>query len=545
MTPSDAHIPPASEFPEHVPPAEAPPEEASPVNTASGASSPDTAAQGGEVRRADGRSQKGRGDADRNDTGRAGAGSAGAGSTGAGRGEGNQRRGRIPPQAVDVEMAVIGAMLLQPEATVSNVFSLLTRDAFYSEAHRTIFDAIVDLFEKQQPIDLITVGDVLRRGEQLENVGGLYYLTEMTNEVVSPAHVEYHCRIVLEKAIKRSLIQISTGIVSDAYLDSADAFELIDEAEEKIFALSDSYIKQSFTEVRHIVKPLMDRIWKISQEHTGVTGVPSGYDLLDIKTGGWQPTDLIILAARPSMGKTALALSMARNAAIDADIPVGFFSLEMSSEQLALRLLCAEARVNMQLVRTGRIREEDHNRLARYVGKLERARMFIDDTPGISILELRAKARRMVHEHGVGLIFIDYLQLMTAPSVRESREREIATISRSLKGLAKDLKVPVIALSQLNRSVEQRTGGKPMLADLRESGSIEQDADVVMFIHRAKDQDTPPEDQGKATVIISKQRNGEIGEVELAWIADYARFENLENRFPTMALPPPEEEAAF
>ncbi|MBR9978478.1 MAG: replicative DNA helicase [Bacteroidetes bacterium] len=487
------------------------------------------------MRPKEGRSDTGRSDTGRSDTARAGA----------GRGEGNQRRGRIPPQAVDVEMAVLGAMLLQPEATVSNVFSLLTRDAFYSEAHRTIFDAIVDLFEKQQPIDLITVGDVLRRGEQLEGVGGLYYLTEMTNEVVSPAHVEYHCRIVLEKAIKRSLIEISTGIVSDAYLDSADAFELIDEAEEKIFSLSDSYIKQSFTEVRHIVKPLMDRIWNILQDHTGVTGVPSGYDLLDIKTGGWQPTDLIILAARPSMGKTALALSMARNAAIDADIPIGFFSLEMSSEQLALRLLCAEARVNMQLVRTGRIKEEDHNRLARYVGKLERARMFIDDTPGISILELRAKARRMVHEHGVGLIFIDYLQLMTAPSVRESREREIATISRSLKGLAKDLKVPVIALSQLNRSVEQRTGGKPMLADLRESGSIEQDADVVMFIHRAKDQDTPPEDQGKATVIISKQRNGEIGEVELAWIADYARFENLENRFPIMALPPPEEEATF
>ncbi|MBE0645371.1 MAG: replicative DNA helicase [Bacteroidetes bacterium] len=461
------------------------------------------------------------------------------------RGESQDRRGRVPPQAVDVEMAVIGAMLLQPEATVSNVLSLLTREAFYKEAHRTIFDAIVELFEKQQPIDLITVGDVLRRKDALETVGGLYYLTEMTNEVVSPAHVEYHCRIVLEKAIKRHLIEISTGIVSDAYLDSADAFELIDEAEEKIFALSESYIKQSFTEMRTIIKPLMDRIYKISQEHTGVTGVPSGYDMLDTKTGGWQPTDLIILAARPSMGKTALALSMARNAAIDHEVPIGFFSLEMSSEQLALRLLCAEARVNMQLVRTGRIREEDFSRLAKYVGKLERANILIDDTPGISILELRAKARRMVHEHGVKVIFIDYLQLMTAPSIRESREREIATISRSLKGLAKDLNVPVIALSQLNRSVEQRTGGKPMLADLRESGSIEQDADVVMFIHRNKDQDAPPEERGKASVIIAKQRNGEIGEIDLAWISEYARFENLETRFPGHALPPPEEEVAF
>lgn len=453
--------------------------------------------------------------------------------------------GRVPPQAVDVEMAVLGAMLLQPEATISNVLSLLTREAFYKEAHRTIFDAIVELFQKQQPVDLITIGDVLRRQEQLETIGGLYYLTELTSEVVSPAHVEYHCRIVLEKAIKRNLIEISTGIVSDAYLESADAFELIDGAEEKIFKLSESYIKQSFTEVRTIVKPLLDKIYKMSKEHTGVTGVPSGYDQLDVKTGGWQPTDLIILAARPSMGKTALALSLARNAAIDYDRPVGIFSLEMSSDQLALRLLCAEARVNMQQVRTGRIREEEFSRLAKYVGKLERSSILIDDTPGISILELRAKARRMVHEHGVQLIIIDYLQLMTAPMVRESREREIATISRSLKGLAKDLRVPVMALSQLNRSVEQRTGGKPMLADLRESGSIEQDADVVMFIHRNKDQDAPPEERGRASVIIAKQRNGEIGEIDLAWIPDYARFENLETRFPGAALPPPDEAPAF
>lgn len=458
---------------------------------------------------------------------------------------GGGRHGHVPPQAVDVEMAVLGAMLLQPEATISNVLSLLTREAFYKDAHRTIFDAIVELFQKQQPVDLITIGDVLRRQDQLETIGGLYYLTELTSEVVSPAHVEYHCRIVLEKAIKRNLIEISTGIVSDAYLESADAFELIDSAEEKIFKLSESYIKQSFTEVRTIVKPLLDRIYQMSKDHTGVTGVPSGYDLLDVKTGGWQPTDLIILAARPSMGKTALALSLARNAAIDYERPVGIFSLEMSSDQLALRLLCAEARVNMQQVRTGRIREEEFSRLAKYVGKLERSSILIDDTPGISILELRAKARRMVHEHGVQLIIIDYLQLMSAPMVRESREREIATISRSLKGLAKDLRVPVMALSQLNRSVEQRTGGKPMLADLRESGSIEQDADVVMFIHRNKDQDAPPEERGRASVIIAKQRNGEIGEVDLAWIAEYARFENLETRFPGAALPPPDEAPAF
>ena len=452
---------------------------------------------------------------------------------------------RVPPQAVAVERSVLGAMLLQPEATVSNVFSLLSRDAFYVEAHRTVFDAISRLFERQQPIDVITVAEELRRGELLETIGGMFYLSGLTGEVVSPAHIEQHCRIVLEKAIKRQLIELNTDIVSECYLESSDAFEVIDKAEEKIFALSEKHIKQSFAEVRTLVKPLLDKVYQIQKEKTGVTGVPSGYDFLDMKTGGWQPTDLIILAARPSMGKTALALSMARNAAIDHGTPVGVFSLEMSSEQLALRLLCAEARVNMQLVRTGRIREEDFNALARYVGKLERSRIIIDDTPGISILELRAKARRMVHEHGVRVIFIDYLQLMSAPSVRESREREIATISRALKGLAKDLNVPVIALSQLNRSVEQRAGGKPMLADLRESGAIEQDADVVMFIHRDKDPDAPPETRGRATVIIAKQRNGEVGEVDLAWIADYARFENLETRMPLPQLPEPEDIPSF
>jgi replicative DNA helicase len=452
---------------------------------------------------------------------------------------------RVPPQALDVERAVLGAMLLQPEATVSHVLSLLTREAFYADAHRIIFDSIARLFEKQQPVDLITVGEDLRRAGSIDTIGGMIYLTQLTGEVISPAHIEYHCRIVLEKAIKRQLIELNTALITDCYIETSDAFEMIDRAEEEIFKLSERHIKQSFTEIRVIVKPLLNKVYKISQEHSGVTGVPSGYNLLDDKTGGWQPTDLIVLAARPSMGKTALALSMARNAAIDADMPVGVFSLEMSSEQLALRLLCAEARVNMQLVRTGRIREEDFNRLARYVGKLERASILIDDTPGISILELRAKARRMVHEHGVKLIVIDYLQLMSAPLIRESREREIASISRSLKGLAKDLNVPVIALSQLNRSVESRAGGKPMLADLRESGAIEQDADVVMFIHRNKDADAPPEELGRATVIIAKQRNGEVGEVDLAWISEYARFENLETRMPVGILPPPEEEPSF
>jgi replicative DNA helicase len=449
------------------------------------------------------------------------------------------------PQAIDVERAVLGAMLLQPDTTVSNALSLLTPDAFYQDKHRLILDAISALFARKEPIDIVTVAEEMRRRGTLESAGSVYYLTQLTSDIVAPAHIEYHCRILLEKALKRQLIEENTEIIRSCYLDSTDAFEVIDDAENKLFQLSEKHIKRSYVELNAIVKPLLDDIWRISQTHTGVTGVPSGYELLDIKTGGWQPSDLIILAARPSMGKPALALSMGRNAAIDHDMAVGVFSLEMSKEQLALRLLCAEARVNMQLVRTGRIRESDYGKLATFVGKLERAKMYIDDTPGISILEVRAKARRMVHELGVRLLIIDYLQLMTAPSVRESREREIATISRSLKGLAKDLNVPIIALSQLNRAVESRTGGKPMLADLRESGSIEQDADVVIFVHRNKDGDAPPEELNKAYIIIGKQRNGEIGEVPLAWIGEYARFENLETRFPSVAPPYELDEPGF
>lgn len=454
--------------------------------------------------------------------------------------------GRIPPQSADVEKAVLGAMMLHSEVAASIGLSLLTVDAFYKEAHRTIFESIASLYERHQSIDIITVAEDLRRRGKLDEVGSMYYLTELTSEVISPAHIEFHSRIILEKALKRQLIEVNSEIIRRCYMDSEDAFEVIDEAETQLFRLSERHMKRSYVELNAVVKPLLREIDRIRKEHTGVTGVPSGYDLLDIKTGGWQKSDLIILAARPSMGKTALALSMGRNAAIDHDVPVGIFSLEMSKEQLALRLLCAEARVNMQLVRTGRLRESDYGKLATYVGKLERAKIFIDDTPGISILELRAKARRMVDEHKIRLLVVDYLQLMSAPNIRESREREIATISRSLKGLAKDLDIPIIALSQLNRAVEQRSSGKPMLADLRESGSIEQDADVVLFVHRNREGDTvTPEELNKASIIIGKQRNGEIGEVPLAWVGEYARFENLETRFPAAVLPPPEEDPNF
>ena len=456
--------------------------------------------------------------------------------------------GAMPPQAVEVEMAVLGAMLLQPESTVSPAVSLLSEDAFYKEAHRKIYQAITALYEKNEPIDMITVGDELRRREQLDDVGSMMYLAQLTSDVVSTANIETHCRIVLEKALKRQLIETNSGIIHDCYQDSTDAFEVIDEAETQLFKLSERLMKKSYVDLKTVVKPLMNTILLATKERSGVTGVPTGYSMLDNMTGGWQKTDLIVLAARPSMGKTALALSMARNAAIDHEVPTGIFSLEMSKEQLAMRLLCAEARVNMQKVRTGRIKESEYAKLATHVGRLEDAPIYIEDTPGISILELRAKARRMVEERGARLIMVDYMQLMTAPGYKDSREREIATISRSLKGLAKDLEIPIIAISQLNRSVEQRTGGKPMLSDLRESGSIEQDADVVMFVHRNREPDAPPEEQNRATIIIGKQRNGETGEVPLAWIGDYARFENLETRIPEPHLPPPsnyDEEAPF
>ncbi len=452
---------------------------------------------------------------------------------------GDAALGRVPPQAVDVEQVVLGSLLQGMQETISTALSLISVDAFYKPAHRKIFEAITALYQHNEAIDTITVTEELRRRGQLDSTLSAFYLSELASSSVSSAHIEAHCRIIIERALKRQLIETNLSITSECYLDATDAFEIIDKAETELFKLSERHMKKSYVQLSEIVDPLMKDIHMISQKHSGVTGVPSGYTMLDAKTGGWQKSDFIILAARPSMGKTALALSMARNAAIDHSMPVGFFSLEMSKEQLALRLLCAEARISIQLVRTGRIRESDYGRLATYVGKLERAKIFIDDTPGMSILELRAKARRMVEEKGVQLLMVDYLQLMTAPGVRESREREIATISRSLKGLAKDLNIPVIALSQLNRSVESRAGGKPMLADLRESGSLEQDADVVMFVHRNKDgENVPVEEQNQAMIIIGKQRNGETGEIPLAWIGEYTRFENLETRMPTVVLPP-------
>lgn len=439
--------------------------------------------------------------------------------------------GRVPPQAVDIEAVVLGAMLLDKSA-VSKVIEVLTDDAFYKDAHRKIFQAIITLFERSEPADIITVIEELRRRGELDLIGGEVYITELTMKVTSSANVEFHARIILEKALMRNLIQSSSEIVTRAFHDSEDAFSLLDDAEQKIFQISESRLKKSFLPMKEAIFKTMEMLESIHGKHSGVTGVSSGFAEIDDKTGGFQPSDLIIIAGRPSQGKTALALSIARNAAVDYKVPVGVFSLEMSSQQLVMRLICAEASVDAHKVRTGRLADEQWGRLSTRLGKLAEAKVFIDDTPGLGILEIRAKARRLKAEANVGLVIVDYLQLMQGPKNAQSREQEISSISRSLKALAKELNIPVIALSQLNRAVEARGDKRPVLSDLRESGSIEQDADVVMFVHRPEmfginEQDGEPT-KGLAEIIIGKQRNGPTGVCKLAFKQEWAGFENRE-----------------
>jgi replicative DNA helicase len=441
-----------------------------------------------------------------------------------------QSSGRVPPQAVDVEMSVLGAMLLEKEA-VSRTLEIIDETSFYKPAHQEIFKAIVSLFEKNEAADSITVVEELRRMGKLDAVGGPLYISDLTMRVTSSANVEYHSKIVLEKALLRNLITASSEITSRAFNEQDDALDLLDEAENKIFQISEKRMKKSFVPMKEAVFSTMELLESIHGAHSGVTGVPSGFTALDNMTGGFQNSDLIIVAARPSMGKTAFVLSLSRNAAIDHNKSIGFFSLEMSSQQLVLRLICAEARVDAHSVRTGRLPEEQWRHLSTRIGKLYNAKIFIDDTPALSILELRAKARRLKAEHNVSMIVIDYLQLMQGPKNVQSREQEISMISRSLKALAKELNIPVIALSQLNRAVETTADKRPTLANLRESGAIEQDADVVLFIHRPEKYNIMEEagksTQGIAEIIIGKQRNGPTGDVELTFINQYARFENL------------------
>lgn len=441
-----------------------------------------------------------------------------------------------PPSAVEVEMSVLGAMLIDHDA-VPKAIEILKPESFYEKKNRIIFEAMTSLYEADEPIDTVSIYEELKKSGKADEAGGAAYLGKLTQDISSAANIDYHARIVLEKWILRQLITASMDIAHNAYEASEDVFDLLDAAESKIFRISEEGIKESFKSMDKAVKEALELIEAIHSKNISSFSVPSGFFELDEILGGFQKSDLIIIAARPSMGKTAFAMSAARNAAIDHHVPIGVFSLEMSTIQLATRLISAEARINAHNVRTGKFRAEEGAKISRTVHKLSKAPIYIDDTPGISILELRAKARRLKNEKNCGLIIVDYLQLVNPSSNMESREREISSISRSLKALAKELNIPVIALSQLNRAVESRSDKKPMLSDLRESGSIEQDADVVLFLYRPEMYQIqtfgPGEMQGESTegiaeVIVGKQRNGPTGEVKLKFIKDYARFENLD-----------------
>ncbi len=437
-----------------------------------------------------------------------------------------------PPAAPEIEASVLGAMMIEQEA-VPKAIELLTPESFYLKEHRLIFEAMLGLFDAGEPIDTVTLYEELKKREHIEEVGGAVYLSKLSQIISSAANVEYHAKIILEKEILRGLISSSHQIARAAYEGTEDAFDILDEAERKIFEITETHLKKSFSGMDRAVRDALEYIEAIHSNTKQKFSVPTGFYELDEMLGGFQKSDLIIIAARPSMGKTALALSLARNAAIDHKVPVGIFSLEMSTMQLVIRLLCAEGRLNAHLVRTGKLPHEEGVKLSKNAHKLIESPIFVDDTPAQTVLEIRAKARRLKVEHNIGVIIIDYLQLMQGPAGSESREREISHISRSLKSLAKELNIPVIALAQLNRAVEARTDKRPQLSDLRESGSIEQDADVVLFLNRPEyygfksfPDDGSPTD-GIAEVIIGKQRNGPTGDVRLAFIKEYARFENL------------------
>lgn len=446
-------------------------------------------------------------------------------------------RGKIPPQAVDLEEAVLGAMMIDKKG-LNETIEILQEDFFYRPEHQYIFSAITTLFNESQPIDLLTVSNQLRKDGKLEAIGGDYYLIGLTQKVSSSAHIEFHARIIQEKYVLRKLIEISSNIIDKSYDETTDIFELLDESESEIFKITDGSLKSSYMDSKTLVFQAIEQIKAMSQKE-GLSGVPSGFTQVDKITSGWQKSDLIILAARPGMGKTAFVLSMAKNIAVDYKMPVAVFSLEMSSVQLITRLIVGETGIQSDKIRKGNLTDAEWKQLYTKVKDLENAPLYIDDTPALNIFDLRAKCRRLVSQHGVRLIIIDYLQLMTTREKGTSgnREQEISTISRSLKAIAKELNVPVIALSQLSRAVETRTGSKrPLLSDLRESGAIEQDADIVTFIYRPEyykldhwdDNESTP-CAGQAEFIIAKHRNGALENVRLRFISDQAKFTNLEN----------------
>lgn len=446
--------------------------------------------------------------------------------------------GKVPPQAVDLEEAVLGALMIERDA-LTNVIDILRPDSFYVESHQRIYTAIMNLFEEGKPVDLLTVTETLRKSGELEIIGGPFFITELTNKVSSAAHVEYHAHIISQKHIQRSLIKICSEIVKDSYEETSDVFELLDKAERNLFSITEGNLRRGADNMQTLVSKSIKAIEELKDQEEGLTGVPSGFINLDRVTSGWQPSDLVILAARPAMGKTAFVLSMARNAAVDFQKPVAVFSLEMSALQLVNRLVASESELPMEKLKKGTLADHEWQQLNHKIGKLSQAPLHIDDTPALNIFELRAKCRRLKANHDIQMIIIDYLQLMSGSADGKSggnREQEISAISRSLKMIAKELEVPVIALSQLSRAVETRGGDKrPMLSDLRESGAIEQDADMVMFLYRPEYYGITEDADGNSTegigeVMIAKHRNGALENVPLRFIGKYAKFENLEHR---------------
>ena len=437
---------------------------------------------------------------------------------------------RLPPQSLEAEQSVLGGIMLENDA-INRVVEFVDAEDFYRESHRRIFRAMLDISERGEPIDLITLTNTLKGRGDLEDVGGSAYLSLLVDGIPTAAHCATYAKIIREKAILRRLIQGATEIVARGYEANEDVEQFLDQSEKIVFDIAQRRIRQSFFAMKDIVKQSFKNIEMLSERREIVTGVPTGFLELDRMTAGLQPSDLVIVAGRPSMGKTAFALCIVAHAALQKKIPCAIFSLEMSKEQLAQRMLCMEARIDSTKIRGGFLSESDWPKLTQTCGDLSDAPIFVDDTPAMNILEMRAKARRLQKEKGLGLIVVDYLQLMRGITSMDNREREISEISRSLKALAKELHIPIVALSQLNRMVENRRPPKPILADLRESGAIEQDADLIMFLFREEVYDRDTVNKGTAEVIIGKQRNGPIGDVRLAFLAPLTRFENLARDF--------------
>lgn len=444
--------------------------------------------------------------------------------------------GKLPPQALEIEEAVLGALMLEKDA-LSAVIDVLRPEVFYRDSHQYIFKAIQYLFQKAEPIDILTVTHALKKSGELELAGGAYYITQLTSRIASAANIEYHARIILQKFIQRELIRISGETIKDAYEDTLDVLMLLDKAEKNLFEIAEGNIRRNFEDMQSLISKAIKEIETASNQESGITGIPSGFTELDRVTAGWQKSDLIIIAARPGMGKTAFVLSLARNAAVKFNRPVAFFSLEMSSIQLVNRLISGETEITADKIRKGQLVNHEWEQLNAKIKPLTEAPLYIDDTPSLSVFELRAKCRRLVAEKKVSMIIIDYLQLMVGGNDNRNgnREQEISMISRSLKAIAKELEVPIIALSQLSRAVETRGSTKrPQLSDLRESGAIEQDADMVMFIYRPEyyqltEDENGQSTQGLAEISVAKNRNGALRNVNLKFIGHLTKFTDMDN----------------